>query len=168
MKIILDSLQELGDKKLLKTVVIYPNTDPGCFDILRAMEEFKGSKHMRFYKTLQRKIFVNLLRNASALVGNSSLGILEAPYLGLPVVNIGNRQKGRFTCGNVVFVNHLKSAIKKQITKSCFDAAYRKYVRSLKNVFGDGHTSGRIVKILKNIDPQDKKWKIKKLSYLLK
>ena len=54
--------------------------------------------------TLPRLQFVNLIRNSMALVGNSSMGILEAPHYKIPVVNTGNRQKGRLNAGNVEFV----------------------------------------------------------------
>ena len=99
MKITLDSLVEFCAEKKIKVIGIYPNTDPGALDILRAIKEFDKPEPIRFFKTLPQQIFVNLLRNALALVGNSSMGILEAPFYKLPVVNIGNRQKGRLNAG---------------------------------------------------------------------
>ena len=50
--------------------------------------------------------FVNIMRNTSALIGNSSMGILEAPFYKLPVVNVGRRQSGRLNAGNVEFVDY--------------------------------------------------------------
>ena len=55
---------------------------------------------------MPHNIFVNLLRNASVLIGNSSMGLLEAPSYKLPVINVGNRQKGRLNAGNVEFISH--------------------------------------------------------------
>ena len=66
------------------------------------------------------------MRNASALVGNSSMGILEAPYYKLPVINVGRRQSGRLNAGNVEFVDYHKDLIIKSIYKACFDEVYIK------------------------------------------
>ncbi len=168
MKITIESLAELGKKYGLKTIGIYPNTDPGSYDILRAIDEYKSSNYIKFYKTLPREIFVNILRNALCLVGNSSMGVLEAPFYKLPVVNVGSRQKGRLNAGNVEFVPHKKEVIKKAVLKACYDENYRKYVKSLENPYGDGFASKRIGDILENINLNDKKWWIKKLSYISK
>ena len=84
----------------IKAIVIYPNTDPSSHDIIRAIEEYKHLPHIKIYKNLERLRFVNLMRNASCLIGNSSCGLLEAPFVKLPVINVGNRQKGRINAGN--------------------------------------------------------------------
>lgn len=166
MKTTLEALKALGQKRGLKTVGIYPNTDPGSFDLLAAIEEYKGVPYIKFFKTLERGIFINLARRAKALVGNSSMGILEAPFLKLPVVNVGDRQQGRFNCGNVRFVPYDTEIIQAEIIKACYDQEYRSYVQSLKSVYGNGHTGEKVVAILKEIDPNDKKWLLKKLNYL--
>lgn len=166
MKVILEILAELGKEYNLKVIGIYPNTDPGSYDILRAIDEYKSSNYIKFYKTLPREIFVNILRNALCLVGNSSMGILEAPFYKLPVVNVGSRQKGRLNAGNVEFVPHKKVAIKKSILKACYDQNYIEYIKSLENPYGDGFTSKKIGDILESINLDDKKWWIKKLNYI--
>jgi len=166
MKVVLETLEEIGKEYNLKVIGIYPNTDPGSYDILKAVDEYKNSNHIKFYRTLPREIFVNVLRNALCLVGNSSMGILEAPFYKLPVVNVGSRQKGRLNAGNAEFVPHKKEAIKKSILKACYDKNYRKYVKSLENPYGDDSVSKRIGDILENINLNDKKWGIKKLSYV--
>jgi GDP/UDP-N,N'-diacetylbacillosamine 2-epimerase (hydrolysing) len=102
------------------------------------------------------------MRKAKALVGNSSMGLLEAPFYKLPVVNIGNRQKGRLNAGNVKFVDYDKQDISKTIFDACFDKEYREMVRELKNPFGDGNTAIKVLKILKGIDMNDKRWLTKK------
>ena len=108
MKITLDSLVEFCAEKNKGNRDISEHR-PGALDILRAIKEFDKPEPIRFFKTLPQQIFVNLLRNALALVGNSSMGILEAPFYKLPVVNIGNRQKGRLNVGNVEFVKYNKN-----------------------------------------------------------
>jgi len=166
MKVVLEALEELGKEDNLKVIGIYPNTDPGSYNILRVIDKHKNSNYIKFYKTLPREIFVNVLKSALCLVGNSSMGILEAPFYKLPVVNLGGIQKGRLNAGNVEFVPHKKEVIKKAILKACYDGNYREYVKSLKNPYGDGFASKRIGDILENINLNDKKWWIKKLNYV--
>ena len=166
MKVTLEALEEICREYNLKTIGIYPNTDPGSYDILKAINEYKNSRFIKFYKTLPREIFINILRNALCLVGNSSMGILEAPFYKLAVVNIGNRQKGRLNTGNVEFVPHDKNYIKKAVIKACYDKIYREHITSLKNPYGDGFSSNKIGDILENINLKDKKWWVKKLNYI--
>ena len=71
------------------------------------------------------------MRHAKALVGNSSMGLLEAPHYKLPVVNIGERQKGRINAGNVAFVASDLSQIVNEIEKACLDEVYRKRIQKL-------------------------------------
>lgn len=162
MKITLESIEEFCSENNVKVIGIYPNTDPGSYDILKVIEEFIDSEYIKFYKTLPREIFVNTMRNSLALVGNSSMGILEAPFYKLPVVNIGNRQKGRLNAGNVEFVNYDKEEIKKALNKACFDESYRDHIKKLKNPYGDGQASQKIKDILLSINTNAKKWYIKK------
>lgn len=143
-------------------VGIYPNTDPGSYDILKAIEEVDGEPWLRFYRTLPREVFVNLMRNARCLVGNSSMGILEAPYYRLPVVNVGNRQRGRLNAGNVEFVGHSIPRIGAAVARACEDERYRSKVGRLRNPYGDGTAGKKIVRILSSINPEDRRWHIKK------
>jgi len=165
MKTSLKAVKTFAKRYNFKFVGIYPNTDPGSYDILRAIEEEEDREHIKFFKTLPREIFVNLMRQAKVLVGNSSMGILEAPFYKLPVVNIGKRQMGRLNAGNVEFVDYNQNAIIKAIEKAIFDEGYREYVRNLNNPYGDEKNAYRIVAVLKEIDVSDKKWYVKKKLY---
>ncbi len=162
MEITLTSLHQFGAEYRVKTVGIFPNTDPGSHDILGAIERHNHSGHIRFFKTLPREIFVNLIRNSLCLAGNSSMGILEAPSYKLPVVNIGNRQQGRLNAGNVEFVKHEGTAIKNALLRACFDEKYRADIASLDNPYGDGKAPEFIVETLANINLKDEKWYTKK------
>ena len=161
MKATMKAVSEFSANNKMKVIGIYPNTDPGSYDVLKAIDE-NCNDNIRFYKTLNRDIFVNIMRNAKALVGNSSMGILEAPFYKLPVVNVGNRQKGRLNAGNVEFVNYDKQEILDSISKACFDNEYRDYVSNLDNPYGDGFAHKRIVEFLGSIDTSDEKWYTKK------
>ena len=107
MKITLEAVKQMG----LKTIISFPNSDAGGMEIIRAINEFERLPFIYTAKNIPRLEFVNLLRGAACLIGNSSAGILEAPLLKIPVVNIGNRQKSRLKPKNVVDVG----ANKKQI-----------------------------------------------------
>ena len=96
-------------------------------------------------KTLGQELYINCLRNASVVIGNSSSGVIEAPVLGVPTVNIGYRQKGR------IFGASIFSSVtnKKNIVKAIKNAL--KFNKSKKNYhsFGNGKTSEKILKQLK-------------------
>jgi GDP/UDP-N,N'-diacetylbacillosamine 2-epimerase (hydrolysing) len=140
MRITLEAIADLD----LTAVLSYPNSDAGGQQMIRAIREFEHLPHLHAFKNIPRLEFVNLMRHAACLVGNSSAGILEAPMLKLPVVNVGNRQKGRLHAENVQFVPHDKSLIKYAINKACFDSSYSLLVERCVNPYGDGHASLRI------------------------
>lgn len=162
MKIAIQSCSEFAQNHNLKVVGIYPNTDPGSYKILEAITESEAQyPQVKFFKTLPREIFINLIRHALTLAGNSSMGILEAPFYKLPVVNIGNRQKGRLNAGNVRFVEHDKQEICSALQEACFDQNYRAKVAQLPNLYGDEKACERIVKFVKSIDTTQKRWYVK-------
>lgn len=162
MSIAIESCAEFAKTHNLKVVGIYPNTDPGSYKILEAIAQGEAQyPHIKFFKTLPREIFINLIRHTLALAGNSSMGILEAPFYKLPVVNIGNRQKGRLNAGNVKFVTHNRQEILSALQKACFDESYRHFVRSLTNPYGDESSCKRIVDFVKKIDTTQRKWYVK-------
>jgi len=135
-----------------QTIVIYPNADAGGRRMIRAIQEYeKKYPFIKAYKTLPRREYLSLLNVATVMVGNSSSGIVEAPSFGLPVVNIGTRQKGRLRAGNVIDVGYNKEEIKNSILKAIYDENFRKKVNNIKNPWGDGKASERIVNILTNI-----------------
>ncbi|QSZ43035.1 UDP-N-acetylglucosamine 2-epimerase (hydrolyzing) [Sulfurimonas aquatica] len=157
----MEAVKEFSDINKIKVIGIYPNSDPGSYEIIDKINEYK-SDDIKFYKNLPREIFVNVMRNTLALVGNSSMGILEAPLYKLPVINVGNRQKGRLNAGNVVFVEHNKIDIIKALNQACFDRKYRNNIQKLQNPYGDGSAHKKIVKFLEKIDLNNPKWYIKK------
>lgn len=99
-EILLHAVRELG----MQTLWFWPNVDAGTDDVAKAIRVFRereDAEHMRFLKYLQPGRFAALLRGCACLIGNSSAGIKEAGYLGVPVVNIGTRQQGRMRGPNV-------------------------------------------------------------------
>jgi len=161
MRVTLEAMEEFCQKYSYKVVASYPNTDPGSYDILKAVKEFEQKPFIKFNGTLPREYFVNLMKHCKVLAGNSSMGILEAPFYKLPVVNIGNRQQGRLNAGNVVFVKHDRAQIVAELEKACFNQEYIAQVKSLVSPYGDGTAPEIICETLKKIDPKDPKWLVK-------
>ena len=164
MKKTLDAISDFCNKFNFYCICISPNTDPGSKKIKDEIQKFKNDKNILFYETLPRNIFVNLIRNSEVLVGNSSMGILEAPFYKLPVVNIGNRQMGRLNAGNVEITNYNKNNIISKIKKACFDLKYRNNIKNLINPFGNEKSAMKISKIINNLDIKKNfsKWITKK------
>ena len=91
-------------------VVILPNNDPGHYRIEVAFRQFVGP---RFYvqRHLRFESFLSVLRNARVMLGNSSAGIREAPAFGVPSINVGSRQNGRYQCPGIIDVAEDRDAI---------------------------------------------------------
>lgn len=161
-KILLSSLKTFCKKNNFNVVCIPPNSDPGSYEIKNIISKYEFEPWLIKCKTLSRAIFINLIRNASALIGNSSMGILEAPFYKLPVINVGNRQKGRLNAGNVKFVQHNQNKIIEALHESCLNKSYRLKISKLINPFGDERSAKKIVHAIESIDLNDRKWYIKK------
>ena len=155
MLITLQSLEIFSEKHAFETICIPPNSDPGSERIRDVIEEYYSKPWFHAVQTLSRLDFVNTMRQAKVLIGNSSMGILEAPHYKLPVVNVGNRQKGRLNAGNVEFVPY-------DPEKACFDDQYREQVCELVNPYGDGTGARKIREAIESVDLKDRKWYVKK------
>ncbi|MBK6362496.1 MAG: UDP-N-acetylglucosamine 2-epimerase [Saprospiraceae bacterium] len=130
----LDAILESG----MKCFINYPNSDAGYFPIIEAYNEYTSKfSNLKLFNNLDRVNYINLLRYASCLLGNSSSGILEAPTLHLPVINIGNRQRGRFSSNNVIFVDNDKEQIIKAINKALYDSEFISLIKNTPNPYGD-------------------------------
>jgi UDP-N-acetylglucosamine 2-epimerase (hydrolysing) len=92
-------------------VVIHPNNDHGGEIILDEMERLRAVSRFRFIPSMRFEYFLVLMRNATVMVGNSSAGIREAPSYAVPTVNLGSRQKRRFSCAAIVNVEEQSDAI---------------------------------------------------------
>jgi GDP/UDP-N,N'-diacetylbacillosamine 2-epimerase (hydrolysing) len=130
-------------------VITSPNTDTGGRAMISAIQEFVKDKSERaiFAVSLGQIRYLSLLNHADIMVGNSSSGIIEAPSFALPVVNIGDRQRGRLRAGNVIDkAEEIASGIRKALSSE-----FRTSLQGVKNPYGDGRASERIVQKLKEI-----------------
>ena len=130
-------------------VWLWPNVDAGSDIVsksIRRVREEQKPKNIRWQKNYNPEDYLKLIYNSSCLVGNSSSAIREGAFLGIPAVNIGNRQHNREHGKNIIHVDYnsknILKAISKQIKK-------KKYSRN--KIFGDGKAGERIGKILSNI-----------------
>ena len=146
-----ETMSAIADLRL-QSIVLYPNMDTNGLEIIRAIKEFEHLPFIHSYRNIERQIFISLLQNAHVIVGNSSCGILEAPSFKLPAINIGTRQRGRMQANNVINVNYDRKQIAEGIKKALYDEDFKKDLECCNNPYGDGHSSKRIVKILEDIE----------------
>ena len=136
----LAAVVELG----LPAFISRPNSDSGSSAISAEIDKaVTAHPNLHLYGSLDRQPFVTLLRGAAALVGNSSAGLLETPFLKIPAVNIGRRQQGRQHAQNVLHVDHDRTAIRDAILRCISDKTFRKQIENAENPYGDGKASAR-------------------------
>ncbi|MCO5237720.1 MAG: UDP-N-acetylglucosamine 2-epimerase [Chitinophagaceae bacterium] len=130
----------------ITTLWFWPNVDAGADGTstgIRAFRENHKLPNLHFFKNMEGMDFLKLLNHASVLVGNSSVGIRECAYLGIPVVNIGSRQTGRDRGNNVVDVDYVKEqiidAVNYQIERGRAEKS---------NVYGGGKAGEQIAELL--------------------
>lgn len=129
----------------IQAIVLLPNNDAGHSRIIREIQD----SGLKWYPSLPTDKFVNLYRNAWALVGNSSSGIHETPTLKIPAVNIGTRQQDRERAQNVIDVPYQKDAIVEGLEKALFDTSFRDFVKTLSNPYGEGNAAEKIIEVLR-------------------
>jgi UDP-hydrolysing UDP-N-acetyl-D-glucosamine 2-epimerase len=134
----------------MQVLLSWPNADVGSEEIAHQLRIFndKTKNHkIRFLRDIPPKEFLTLLKNSRCLVGNSSAGIKECSYFGVPAVNIGSRQNGRLHSENVVNVTHSEVSIKKgihtQLTKKHYPSS---------DLYKASNTSKKIAEVMAKID----------------
>lgn len=129
----------------------YPNADTANQTVLRRIRAFAGERpKTSLHVNLGVVTYFSLLGQVTAMVGNSSSGIIEAASFRLPVVNVGIRQRGRFHGENVIDVGERREEIASAIRRAV-SPAFRDSLRDLVNPYGDGHASERILGRLKEV-----------------
>lgn len=140
MSMVLEEVEKIG----LPVVLFWPNVDAGSDGTSKAIRIFretgKGQK-FAYLKNLEGHQFLRLLQDARVLVGNSSVGIRESAFLGIPVVNIGDRQQGRERGANVRDAGWSASAIGTAIREQIAHGHYRR-----NDLYGDGHSGTAIAR----------------------
>ena len=143
---------------------VYPNSDMGYEKILSVIAEKENSDNITSLTNIERSTYLTLLANCAVLVGNSSSGILEAPSFKVPVVNIGDRQRGRMQANNIINSSYRQEDIITKIEKALNDQEFKSKCANAVNPYGDGKSSERICSILSDISI-DKNLLDKQLTY---
>ncbi|SFB21162.1 UDP-N-acetylglucosamine 2-epimerase (hydrolysing) [Flavobacterium swingsii] len=128
-------------------IVIFPNNDLGSNVILQAYEKLKNNPRFRIFPSLRFEYFLTLLKKAQFIIGNSSAGIREAPYYGLPIINIGTRQQNRALNADIINVDYDKSNIQKSL--SIIDTHQ---TQASQNDFGQGNSAQLFLQSLEKVD----------------
>ena len=128
-------------------VAIAPNNDAGSSGILRCLEEH--STKIAFHRDLPRADYLGLLRDSAFLIGNSSSGIIEAASFGTPVIDLGDRQKGREHGGNVRHVSFEARPLARMISAAWRGGRPIKYAG--RNVYGGGTAGKKIARVLATV-----------------
>lgn len=136
-------------------IFTYPNADTQGRLIIDRINEFTDQhKLAQVAVNLGTQGYFSLMAHSAAMVGNSSSGIIEAASFKLPVVNIGNRQRGRIHGDNVIGVGYSKDEILNGIVKAV-SREFQALLEGLTNPYGDGHAGQRIVNTIKEVDLDD-------------
>lgn len=144
-KDVLKTLEVINELDI-PTFWFWPNVDAGSDGTskgIRSFRETQKPKNIHFFKSMEPEDFLKLLVYSKCLIGNSSVGIRECSYLGVPVVNIGTRQHKRQRSNNVVDVNYDKNNIKSAI----LERIENKNILPEK-IYGDGDAGKKIADIL--------------------
>lgn len=135
----------------LPVYCIYPNSDLGYLDTVRAIDDAKKNPKFQAFRNVDRDTYLELLANSAVLAGNSSSGILEAPSFKIPVVNIGERQRGRPQAANIINAEYDAGSLRAALAKALSPEFRRECERAV-NPYGDGNSSRRICEILESVE----------------
>lgn len=155
----LEAVYKVSMDKNMQVVWLWPNVDAGSDDVakgIRIFRETNNLKSMHFFRNFSPEDYVRLIANSKCIVGNSSSGIREGSFLGIPCVNIGTRQNNREKDKNVIDVGHNAIEIADVIYKQLSVGRYKQ-----SRLYGDGSAGEQIANILCNSDLSIKK----KLNY---
>ena len=146
----LKAVEKFTKNHNIQAVWLWPNVDAGSDEIAKRLREFRESEPLskiHFYKNFSPEDYACLLNNCSVIVGNSSSGLREGAFLGVPCVNIGTRQNNRERAENVLDAPHE--------SKKIYDALCRQYKHARyesSDLVGSGNAGKKIAEIISNID----------------
>lgn len=141
---LLNKLSELN-KQL---VIFWPNSDAGTEGISKAIRMFKNKRHDKndiFIKNLESKFFLKLLSISNFLIGNSSVGIRECSFMGVPVINIGDRQRGRDRGRNLIDIKW------EDLQSTNLISTIQEKNSQKDNLYGNGDSSQKISQIITSL-----------------
>ncbi len=158
-------LSALNNTSLL-TLMTMPNADTANKSIYKEIQAYarKYPEKFRLTKNLGQRVYLSAMKYATLMIGNSSSGIIEAASFQLPVVNIGDRQAGRYRSKNIIDCQCSQKEIEEAIVK----ALSEDFINEIKDIispYGEGDTSKKVIDILENLNLENKSEILKKGFY---
>jgi len=146
----ISAVRSINEDSGVQVVWLWPNVDAGSDSVSKKIREFRESKDstgFHFFRNFTPENYIRVMRGAKCIVGNSSSGIREASFLGLPSVSVGTRQRGRERSDNVIDVGYsaeeIEGATRRQLNRGPFDSS---------TLYGDGGAGQRMAEILSNTE----------------
>lgn len=133
-----DAMLESGDNY----VVVYPNNDHGTEIIIKELDRLQNHKCFRVFPSIRFEHFLTLIKKSQYMLGNSSAGVREAPFYGLPSINLGSRQHGRSAAESIIHCDESRSEIIAMIELA------KKSQISPSQEFGDGNSDRLFIEAL--------------------
>lgn len=139
-------LSALEEFPAIEFIVTKSNADEGGAQINRMLDEAeKSMQNIHVYSSLGAFRYLSLVRHGELVLGNSSSGIIEAPALGVPTVNIGERQRGRLQAESILNCRPDTQSIIAAVKKA-MDKEFKESCRNVASPYGNGHAAERIAK----------------------
>lgn len=147
---LLDVIDELEDTNIIFTKA---NSDTDGRIINQMIDDYVAKNFHKSvgFNSLGQLRYLSALQYVDAMVGNSSSGLLEAPSFKIGTINIGDRQKGRIKADSVIDCSANKTDIEKAFEK-LYSKEFQNSLINVKNPYGDGCASNKIIEVLKNVD----------------
>ena len=141
--ILIDFLKQLNEN----IVFTYPNADYGYKKYIKIINKLKKYKNFFIIKNLGQEMFFSALNFSNLLIGNSSSGVIEAPSFKIPVMNLGNRQKNRFT-SNVVINSNFNIAEMKRKFRLLNSSSHKLKIKRSLNIYENNNAVKKAAKII--------------------
>ena len=150
VKIFLNSLKKSRENFIL----VFPNNDMGSDIIIKEYDKILNNPNFKVFRSLRFEYFLSLLYHSNYIIGNSSAGVKEAPYYGVPTINIGTRQNNRSKQISIINTDYKEKEILSAINK--VGLLKQRFNNREKNYFGLGNSDKLFLKILQ----KKKIWKL--------
>lgn len=128
-------------------IVIYPNNDEGSHIILEELKRLEGHPKFRIFPSIRFEHFLTLLKYSEFMIGNSSAGVREASVYGVPSIDLGTRQSGRYKIEEGSSIIHVEEDSAKIIQAI---SLIQNMIFSTQSLFGDGDSSNKFMRVLHN------------------
>ncbi|MEA1878550.1 MAG: UDP-N-acetylglucosamine 2-epimerase [Bacteroidota bacterium] len=141
----------LADQKDCMSIFTMPNADTGHRELIKLLQQYVEDHpdNSKLFTSLGQLRYLSLMKQVDAVVGNSSSGIIEAPSMKTPTINIGTRQKGRISAHSVIHTDPDLESLKKAF-KKLYSGKFQKSLSNIKNPYGNGGATEKTLKLIKS------------------